>query len=324
MKMDTRFCVGYSGKFDDLKQIIDASSKVTSVYTGGLTGRIAGGRPSYMDTFDELTRQVQFAHLKNVEVELALNAPGGVPDGTDTTWWGNLTRYLADLEKTGVDSLIVSHPLIMAQVKSKTKLKLSVSTVCEITTARSALYYENMGADTIIPSMNANLDLDALRLMKKSLKHAKLRIMINERCLGDCPWRTAHFFQNSERDTNQKYTYDQYYLNCHRMFYENPWMLLSNNAIRPEDLRFYEDIISDFKIVGRLAPIEDTLTRIKAYSEASFNGNFVQLLISQFKKVINIPNKSLEGLIEKKFTCDKVCDACHHCKNLFERIGTVN
>ena len=116
--MDTRFCVGYSGKFDDLRQIIDASPKVTSVYTGGLTGRVAGGRPSYMDTFDELTRQVQYAHEKNVEVELALNAPGGVPDGTDKKWWVNLTRYLSDLEQTAVDSLIVSHPLTRGSLTS--------------------------------------------------------------------------------------------------------------------------------------------------------------------------------------------------------------
>ena len=322
--MEARFCIGYSGRFDHLQKIIDASPKVGSVYTGGLTGRIAGGRPSYMETFEELARQVAYAHERGVEVELALNAPGGVPDGTDKDWWGNLTGYLSDLEKTGVDSLIVSHPLLMRQIKSKTRMKLSVSTICEIKTARSALYYEKMGGDVIIPSMNANLDLDALRLMKKSLKRAKLRIMINERCLGDCPWRMAHFFQNSQRDVNRAYSYDQYYLNCHKMFYESPWLLLSNNAVRPEDLSYYEEITSDFKIVGRLAPIEDTLARIKAYSEGTFDGNFVQLLISQFKNVINIPNKSLSGLIEKKFKCDKVCEACGHCRSLFERIGSVN
>ena len=322
--MDARFCVGYSGKFDDLRKIIAASPKVTSVYTGGLTGRIAGGRPSYMDTFDELARQVGYAHENGVEVELALNAPGNVPDGTDKAWWDNLTRYLTDLEQTGVDSLIVSHPLIMGQIKSKTRLKLSVSTICEIKTARSALYYEKMGGDVIIPSMNANLDMESLRLMKKSLSRAKLRIMVNERCLGDCPWRTAHFSQNSERGSNQTYSYDQYYLNCHRMFYENPWLLLSNNAIRPEDLTHYEDITLDFKIVGRLAPVEDTLARIRAYADGNFDGNFVRLLISQFKNIIHIPNKSLDGLIEKKFTCNKVCDTCQYCKNLFERTGSVH
>jgi collagenase-like PrtC family protease len=319
--MGIRLCAGYSGKMEDLKKLAACPSRLKSVYAGGVDGMFAGGRPLYMGSRKDLGDQVVYAHNHDMKFEVALNAPVNVPEYSDTQWWRALKTYLRELSDLGVDGVIVSQPLVMEAVKTETDMQLIVSTICEVMTARGALYYEKMGADVIIPSMNANMNPDELLLMNRSLKHAKLRIMVNERCLGDCPWRKAHFDQVAERAHNRTYNYDRYFLNCHRMFHREPHLLLANNAIRPEDLVHYENITQDFKIVGRQAPIADTLLRIRAYSEGSFDGNYVRLLVSRLAPHLEIPNKALDGLIEKKWSCSKICSECNHCRKLFEAVG---
>lgn len=322
--MQTNFCVGYSGDFGDLKQILAASPKVKTVYSGGLARKIGGARPSFLESWAQLAPQVAYAHKHGAKFNIALNASTGVPNKSDKVWWQDITAYLQEIENQGVDGVIVAHPMLMRQVKTHTHLKLTVSTVCEVMTARAALYYEDMGADVIVPSMNANLNMNQLRLMRKSLKRTKLRIMLNERCLGDCIFRKFHFDEYSGLSGNQKNRGDQYYLNCHTTYFREPHLLLANNTIRPEDIRRYKEITDDFKIVGRMATIEDQLARIRAYDQESFDGNYIQLIISQFKSLIDIPNKALDGLIEKKWACDKICERCGHCQQLFEEYGQVN
>ena len=321
--MPVNFNVGYSGKLKDLKKILAASPQVKTVYSGGVAGMVGGARPSFVQTLDDLAPQVEFAHKNGAHFDIALNSSVGFPNKYDSKWWEGVTDYLLALEELGVDGIIAAHPVLMRHVKKKTHLQLTVSTVCEVMTARAALQFESLGADVIVPSMNANLNLEQLRLMSKTLKKARLRIMLNERCPGDCIYRRFHFDEYSGITQNQKYRGDQFYLNCHTMYYRTPYILLTNNTIRPEDMHHYTEFTNDFKIVGRMASIEDQIERIKAYAKESFDGNYIQLIISQFTSLIDIPNKALDGLIQKKWACDKICDTCGHCQELFQRVGRV-
>jgi collagenase-like PrtC family protease len=314
--MNTEFSVGYDGKIDYLKRIIDSSGKVKSIYTGGLIKKIGGGRPQYLDSWVELEKQIKYAHSKGISFELALNAPCGFRNLSDKKWWRDIKKYIKDLEKVGVDSIILSHPFLMDLVKSHTRMKITVSTICEIMNARAALYYEKLGGDIITPSININMDIKALRLIKASLTKASLRIILNEHCLGDCPWRRFHHNHYS----HSNYEID-YHFNCKREFLNNPFFLLTNTVIRPEDLHYYKGITGDFKIIGRLVPIDDLLLRIRAYAKERFSGNFVRLFEAKLSSIFYIPNKLLDGLILKKWACSKICNKCNFCKRLFNRIG---
>lgn len=314
--MDAILSVGYSGKLADLKQIINASGKVKSVYTGGVAGLIAGGRPQYVDSLDDLQNQIDYAHARGIAFELAINAPCGLHDKSDKTWWHEVKRYLKEIETRGIDSVTVSHPFIMNEVKAHTNMKITVSTICEVMTARAARYYEDLGGNVIVPSMNINMQPGILASIKASLKRAKLRIMVNEHCLGDCPWRRFHHnhYAHSMREID-------YHLNCKRMYLRNPFLLLANNVIRPEDIHRYRHITNDFKIVGRLIPPERMLQMIWAYSEEKFDGNFVELCDHLLSRSIFISNEQIKDLIQKKWACSKICDECGYCQKLFERAG---
>lgn len=320
--MSVSFSVGYAGRLDQLKRILAVSASVRNVYTGGLSRRIAGGRPQYIESMEALREQVDFAHGRNVTFDVALNAPVHVPAMQDRAWWGDTIQYLRDLEELRVDGVIVSHPFLIEATRANTRLKISVSTINETMTTRAALYYEAMGADIIVPSMNLNMNRAELKRMSRALKRARILIMLNERCLGDCPWRRFHFDWNAGKTTSIGYEADPYFTNCTKLMYEQPYLLLANNTIRPEDVRHYEEITSDFKVLGRDATIEDVELRLKAYTEGRFDGNFVRLVHSGLAPALDIPNRALDGLIEKKWDCSKICRDCGHCIRLAESVVT--
>ena len=56
-----------------------------------------------------------------------------------------------------------------------------------------------------------------------------------------------------------------YAMSCTNLYTENPYMMLTNNVVRPEDLSKYEGICDYFKLVGRTTDNETLLKMIHAY-----------------------------------------------------------
>src|SRR5512145_695532 len=135
--------IGYNGNYDDLKTILSFYT-VRSVYTGGVKGDLSGGRLQFIDSLESIREQIAYAHSKDVCFNLAINSPCNIKNRDEIQWWNDLIDYLKEIENIGVNGVIVSHPLIMETVKKHTGLKLIVSTICEISTARSARYYEEL------------------------------------------------------------------------------------------------------------------------------------------------------------------------------------
>lgn len=318
-KFTPSFAVGFNGKLNDLEKIINDGLLVESVYSGGLSNKIAGGRPQYAQNLEELKECIDLAHDNGIKYEIALNTPCGLHDKTDKSWWHDVEEYLRALEACGVDRIVASHPFLMTLVKSKTNMEVVVSTICEVTEPRMAKYYEEMGADILIPSMNVNYRIEKLIAIKKSLNNTKLRIMLNEHCLGDCPWRRFHHSHYA----HSNYELD-YHVNCKKKFLENPYLCLTNNSIRPEDIIHYQKITDNFKIVGRLVPVEQLTERIRAYTSQHYDGNFVRLSDYKLADIINIPNEKLDKLFDTKSKCAFDCENCHYCKKLFEKVAIQN
>lgn len=315
------FNVGFSGNKQELEQLLETSEQIDSVYlyTGGLDEMIAGERPQYWNILSEIEALVETAAEKNVTIEIALNSPCGIESTTNNKYWDKIRTYLKDLEKIGVAGIIASHPFIMTEVKDSTSMQLIASAICEIQSCRSAVYYENIGADIIVPSINCNYNIDLLLEMKKALKKAKLRIMVNEHCLGDCPWRRFH--QN--HSAHSKDSFD-YHLKCKNHYWKKPHSLLTNTVIRPEDLNHYVEITNEFRIVGRKMPINVLTDVIKAYDAEKYDGNYVNLFDITMAKEYYVDNQSLEGLFNNKSKCRQYCHNCRKCIDMFSMASRTN
>ena len=95
--------------------------------------------------------------------------------------------------------------------------------------------------------------------------------------------------------------------------------MLTNNVIRPEDITLYLGFTREFKIVGRMAPIETTIWRVRAYEQSTFSGNFVALSNEALGRSIFVCNERLDGLMRKKANCSMLCSECGYCQSLYER-----
>ena len=56
--MNYQLSVGFNGKKDTLLKIINSSNKVGDVYTGGLSGKIYGGRFQYEDSYEKIRENI--------------------------------------------------------------------------------------------------------------------------------------------------------------------------------------------------------------------------------------------------------------------------
>lgn len=316
--MNYQLSIGFNGKKASLERILNASPKVGDVYTGGIMGKIAGGRFQYEESLNTLKENIEMCHKSNVTLSITLNTPCGIHEKSDREWWNNILLYLKDLEGIGVDKVICAHPFLITLAKEHTNLIVVASTIAEVTNLRSALYYEKLGADIIVPSVSINHNLKELKLMKENLKHASLKILVNEICLGNCPYRRFHHTHLSHA-THKNFDID-YTSSCTKIYNENPYMFLTNNVIRPEDLKLYEGISDNFKLVGRTIQDDILEKMIQAYGEERYEGNILDILDNRFHKKFYIDNNKLEGLILKKAECDKNCSICGYCEELYESI----
>lgn len=317
--MEYRLSVGFNGDLELLEKMYeDKENKIGTLYTGGYLKDVSSGRYQHSENEQHLEKIVKAVHDKNFNLAVTLNSPCNVPPLSEKQWWNNVKNYLKHLESIGVDTAIIAHPFIMSLAKENTDLNIAASIICDVNTPRGALYYEDMGADVIVPSASINYDLEQLKRIKENLKRAKLVLLVNEACLGNCPWRRFHQNALSHADRNG---YDlDYAMSCTSLYEEKPYMMLTNNVIRPEDLNKYKEISNMFKLVGRTTDNETLLKMIHAYSTGSYHGNLVEIIDKGFSEFINLPNEQLGMLFEQKANCIKNCQNCSQCMTLYRKL----
>lgn len=318
--MDYKLSVGFNGNMELLERMFDdEENKIGTIYTGGYLKDVSSGRYQHSDSRKTLEQIVNKVHEKEARLAVTLNSPCNVPPLSEKEWWNGIKDYLKELDSIGVDTAIIAHPFIMSLAKESTDLSVAASIICDVNTPRGALYYEEMGADVIVPSSSINYDIAQLKNIKANLKNAKLALLVNEACLGNCPWRRFH--QNALSHADRKGYDIDYAMSCTSLYKEKPYMMLTNNVVRPEDLEKYEGISDMFKLVGRTTDEETLLKMIHAYSVGTYKGNLVEIVDKGFSEFINLPNEKLDTLFSQKVDCIKNCQNCEKCKTLYKKIN---
>lgn len=318
--MDYKLSVGFNGNMELLERMFDdEANKIGTIYTGGYLKDVSSGRYQHSDSRKTLEQIVNKVHEKEARLAVTLNSPCNVPPLSEKEWWNGVKDYLKELDSIGVDTAIIAHPFIMSLAKESTDLSVAASIICDVNTPRGALYYEEMGADVIVPSSSINYDIAQLKNIKANLKKAKLALLVNEACLGNCPWRRFH--QNALSHADRKGYDIDYAMSCTSLYKEKTYMMLTNNVVRPEDLVNYEGISDMFKLVGRTTDDETLLKMIHAYSVGTYKGNLVEIVDKSFSEFINLPNERLDTLFNQKVNCIKNCQNCEKCKILYKKIN---
>ena len=364
--------ISLATNFDD--NLIDEAKKypVYEIYGKLKNDFIGGGRPDNTlikvekDKFEQHVKKVRKSGIK---FNYLLNGSCLSNKEQDTNWQNKLKEFLNYLKTVGVNALTVTNPYMLQFVKKyfSNDFTVRVSTFACIDSYEKAKYWEEMGADYIcVDFVKINRDFKTLKYMVDNLKHAKLEILVTNSCLKNCPMIHTHTnaLSHASMINNKKNNYQDWSLfYCQRKELENLEEYIKSPWIRPEDIKYYEEIgIEHFKITERDFPTSELIKRVKAYTERTYDGNLLDLIqghgvlvtdniefkknkvttrdeiykeikrvrglgtVRECERHVYIDNKKL-GNFMNFFTenkCTNQCDKCNYCKKIAEKVICKN
>lgn len=103
-------------------------------------------------TMDDIQEACLFAHERGKKVYVTVNV---IPRASEISL---VKDYLIELEKIGVDGIIVSSPSILKIAKDNTNLHISLSTQASASNLNSVEFYKNKGIHRVVLSRELSLD----------------------------------------------------------------------------------------------------------------------------------------------------------------------
>lgn len=233
---------------------------------------------------DAMKEAVDYAHARNVRVHVTMNI---VPHDKDLD---GIVDYIKELEKIGVDALIISDPGIFQIAKENCDIDLHISTQASVTNSATINFWYKMGAKRVILARELSLDeiIEIRKNVPKDLEiecfiHGAMCISYSGRCLlsnymtgrdanrGDCAHACRWKYSLQEETRPGEY---------YPVVEDEGGTFIMNS----KDLCLLEDIdnlieagIDSFKIEGRMKTAFYVAIVIRAYRQAIdayYEGNF--------------------------------------------------
>lgn len=269
--------------------------EVNEIYGKMDSDIIGGGRSSYTlqrISKNDIINSVNTAHKHNIRFNYLMNA--ATLNGLEQTKTGqkkirSLLDFLSDIH---VDNITVSSPYLLRLIKyNYPHFKVRIGVFAVIDSPEKALQWQDIGADTLcLSAIACNRHFTLLKEIRRAVS-CGLQLIANANCLLNCVYELTHMnmlSQSSRKGDKLKgFCLDYCFLNCSSKKLRDPTNFIRSTWIRPEDLRYYEEIgYNNFKLVERSCPKELLLQRVKAYANRSFSGNLLEIVgtVAQIKK----------------------------------------
>lgn len=331
---------------------------------------IGGGRSSAILPYvsrEKAKQHIRTAHRKGFYFNYLLNgtclnnAQNLQPQKKDIL---EILNWLVSIE---VDSVTISSPYLYHLIREYApRLNIYVSVQENINNVFQIKQWDKMGVDKITLSvLDINRNFSLLRNIREKIK-CDLQLIANLKCLLGCHAYSYH--SNSYAHSSQTghklkgYLIDYCTLKCNYIRLNNPVEFIKSLWIRPEDVRYYEEIgINWLKLVGRQMDSDKIRQIFKAYSKRRYDGNLLDLLSSSRKhfnykrlrfifkyffrpqhiNILNllqarnvfkeeeifINNRALDGFLEYfwKEKCNFACgQQCNYCQEVADRVITID
>ena len=293
------------------------------------SGRSLEGLPK-IDFYD-LKQYVNYSIKKGIDFNYTLNPSFMNNDEFTYEGGAEILEFLMHLYEAGIRSLTVAMPSLIDIIRhSPYPFHIKASTICQITNANKAMEFKRMGVKRIVVDESINRNFMELKQIN-SVFGGSVEVIVNSICFMDCVYRIFHYNQiSADSITSENPVSTHYFSNrCLLRRFRNIDSLLKLSWVRPEDIRFYNNVgIYNFKIQGRqLIQKGNPVRMLEHYFDRKFCGNLMDLLdcfsnVNSFK--IMLDNQKLDGFLEpiasEKINCPNNCESCHYCKNYAEEI----
>ena len=251
-----------------------------AVYIGGYDYSLRANANNF--SIDEIKESVKFAHDLNKKVYVTVNM---VFHNEDLE---GLDKYLKELDKIGVDSLIISDFAVIESIqRQKLNIKYFISTQKSITNFESALFYKNLGAYRVVLARECTRD-DIIDIKEKTglevevFIHGAMCTSYSGRCVmsnyvtkrdsnrGGCAQICRFSF-----DTDEEYEYNFASKDLNMIDYLPDMMKIG---------------IESYKIEGRMKSMYYIATVTNAYRtimDKVVDGSLDQDTVNYYKKILN-------------------------------------
>lgn len=240
--------------------------------------------------------------------------------------------YLLNLRKIGLDAVQAANPLYAILIRKRIpEIEIQSSVNCYCKSLEDAKYLKMLGFDVITIDRDINRDLSLI----KAIKHEtglRIKILLNEGCLLNCPFRKVHFNQIAHSwllgggcDVEASYYFPR--MACVPLIEKHPEIIFKMPYVRPEDLKHYVDSCDIFKLATRNLFTSLVEIGLNAYIEGRFEENLVPLLESQglLHIIKRIQNPKLDefNFFRRVTTCNKNCEGCDYCTMLVKETAEL-
>lgn len=263
------------------------------------------------------------------------------------------------LEAIGVYRITVANPMMAMLIREVSEIELEISCISHIDTVTQFKYFhEQFGINKFCCSILKNRNKEFLTRAAKYCNENGLilELLAQEFCgvagvdsndnhyATHCVYRDSCYLCHATNRTKfESMEYDNYPMNfCMSARNSTPESWLRMRWIRPEDQHYYNEIgINYFKLSGRTGTTEYLIYIMEAYMSENFDDNMLKLWKPletittgekelSHKHSVNIPNKKLDGFLDKWFKgdgwecenhmCGEDCKYCYEFtqKNILE------
>jgi len=239
-----------------------------AVYLGGSLFGLRANAINF--SLEEIEYAVKYAHNLGKKVYVTANIALHSKELRD------LENYLKELDKIGVDAIIVSDPAVIEMAKKVTNLEIHLSTQASTLNIEAVKFFKKLGVTRIVLGREANREeikniIDETGIEIETFIHGAMCSSISGRCV------LSNFF--TLRDSNRggcsqicRWDFNLLNENKEPLKGEKPFTFCTKDL---SQLKYIKDMINDgiasFKIEGRMRSIYYIATIVGTYRKVIDN-----------------------------------------------------
>lgn len=251
-----------------------------------------------------------------------------------------IQNYLERLYKTGyLDKVTIGNPYLLElinwnklknlEIKTSVNFQIKNAKTIEILNILSDNWLEKNRLTTIEIQKDLLRDLEILKKIKKTIKDKiKLSIIINEGCITSCPYQLVHQIHAFTTPIDALPCFNKDFkfaiAKCKYITRSAPWKIFDSNWILPGHLKYYKNLIDEFKLTDRNDSTEIILNTVRAYISGQYDKKNLCKLISLLNmEEFLFPESVLGKNFFKKITSDRKPSDKYY-KKLWEKLVIYN
>lgn len=248
-------------------------------------GRTASIVPDF--SLDQLADYVKECQKRDITFNYLINPLSMDQNEIDPEVGKQIRDFIHQMYDLGIRAFTLNSPILIKYVKNEFKdVFVTLGLYAYPTAIQHIEYWRNWGVDEITLDHGFNRKFDLLRQLLTQYKDTDLhlRVIANNLCLRECPFRLAHgcFVGHSDPE---KTSMDYSLINCAYMKVTHPTAILTAEFIRPEDVHFYRELAEEtgnkhfsIKLIDRTRTTDFLHNVVKSYMEESYDGNLLDIV----------------------------------------------